>query len=245
MNSSGLITFITLLFLASFSSTYAAPSFAESQATQKPAAKKAVKAKKIGYLSCKGKKLYYSKVNGVKGCYTCPSGMKRTSPTRKMNHPKACVNRKGTNTYAKATFKGNVVTCKPSQLKYNNECLACPKGAKYSPTKKACVFIKKSPVQKITGSACQGKGLYRSKIKGIQYCYTCPTGMVRSNQLRKMNHPKACVNRKGKNTYASGIGLGYFVKVPCEKGNNYCKPEFKPARTKAAAAWYKSNNVAW
>lgn len=86
-----------------------------------------VKAKKHGYYSCKGKRIYYSKVDGVKGCYTCPKGMKRTSPTRKMDHKKACVNREGKNTYAKGIFLGeNLKGCPKGQFKYKGRCMTCP-----------------------------------------------------------------------------------------------------------------------
>ncbi len=80
--------------------------------------------------SCKGKGLYYSKVNGVKACYTCPDGMKRASATRKMNHPKACVNRKGKNTYAKGLKLANLKKCKKGQFKHKGYCKACPEGTK-------------------------------------------------------------------------------------------------------------------
>jgi hypothetical protein len=86
-----------------------------------------VKAKKHGYYSCKGKGIYYSKVNGVKGCYSCPKGMKRTSLTRKMNHKKACVNREGKNTYAKGILLGkNLKKCPSGQYKYKGRCVSCP-----------------------------------------------------------------------------------------------------------------------
>jgi len=239
MNSSRLITFITLLFLASFSSTYAAPSFAESQATQKPAAKKAVKAKKIGYLSCKGQKLYHSKIDGVKGCYTCPSNMKRTSPTRKMDHPKACVNRKGKNTYAKAQFQGKIISkCggKHRGFKDKNICLKCPQGMAYSATKKACLAEGTSDNQPPLYT-CKGKGIYYSKVKGVKSCYACPTGMKRTSPTRKMDHPKACVNRKGTNTYAKATKLGDIVKS-CHKDDKSCKPKFKAIIGKPVD-WYK------
>ncbi len=89
-----------------------------------------VEALSFSRYSCKGKGLYYSKVNGSKGCYTCPDGMKRTSATRKMNHPKACVNRKGKNTYAKGRKLANLKKCKKGQFKHKGYCKACPEGTK-------------------------------------------------------------------------------------------------------------------
>jgi len=79
--------------------------------------------------SCKGKGVYYSKVGGKKYCYTCPKNFKRTSPTRKMDHPKACVNRKGKNTYKPhATRVKNVDGCGKGQFKSKGFCMVCPKG---------------------------------------------------------------------------------------------------------------------
>jgi hypothetical protein len=81
----------------------------------------------------KHSKLYYSKVNKVKGYYSCPKNFKRTSPTRKMNHAKACVNRKGENTYKKATYEGRFKYKCPkltNMFTQGNNCMSCPKGAK-------------------------------------------------------------------------------------------------------------------
>lgn len=93
--------------------------------------KKFEPAKAKNFLSCKGKRYYYSKVDGKKGCYTCPYKMKRTSPTRKMDHPKACVNRKGKNTYAPAKPAGKIVkSCGKNGLGYKGRCYYCPKNSK-------------------------------------------------------------------------------------------------------------------
>ncbi len=88
---------------------------------------KRVSAKKESRYSCKGKGVYYSKVNGKKHCYTCPKGFKRTSPTRKMDHPKACVNRKGKNTYKPyATRVKNVDGCGKGEFRHKGFCKSCP-----------------------------------------------------------------------------------------------------------------------
>lgn len=93
--------------------------------------KKFKQAKAKNFLSCKGKRFYYSKVGGKAGCYTCPYKMKRTNPMRKMDHPKACVNRKGKNTYAPAERAGKIVkSCGKNGLKYKSRCYYCPKGSK-------------------------------------------------------------------------------------------------------------------
>jgi len=81
----------------------------------------------------KHSKLYYSKVNKVKGYYSCPKNFKRTSPTRKMNHAKACVNRKGKNKYKKATYEGRFkYKCPKIRLMFpqSGRCMSCPKGSK-------------------------------------------------------------------------------------------------------------------
>ncbi|MFV1921718.1 MAG: hypothetical protein ACMZ63_03780 [Methylotenera sp.] len=81
--------------------------------------------------SCKGKGVYYSKVGGKKYCYTCPKDFTRTSPTRKMDHAKACVNRKGKNTYKPyATRVKNVDGCGKGQFKSKGFCMSCPAGYK-------------------------------------------------------------------------------------------------------------------
>lgn len=88
---------------------------------------KKVSAKKESRYSCKGKGVYYSKVDGKKYCYTCPDGFKRTSPTRKMNHSKACVNRTGKNTYKPAASRvDNVDGCASGQFKHKGFCKSCP-----------------------------------------------------------------------------------------------------------------------
>lgn len=245
MNTLRLTTYLTFILLTLVSLIYTPLVQAEPEAKKKPAIEKVVKAKHIGFMSCKGKGLYYSKVKGVKGCYTCPKNMKRTSPTRKMDHPKSCVNRKGKNTYAKANFKGQVVgKCKENQYRYNNQCFTCPQGAKFSFGKQACVFFEPTPFKKSQVYTCLGKGLYRSvNVGGAKGCYVCPTGMKRTLNIRKMNHPKACVNRKGKNTYAYGILLALSDKEVCEKGKKQCKAIYKPVKGKQAAAWYKANRI--
>lgn len=90
-----------------------------------------VPAKQVNRYSCKGKDVYYSKVNGQKYCYTCPKDFTRTSPTRKMDHPKACVNRKGKNQYKPAATKvKNVDGCGKGEFKSKGFCMACPAGYK-------------------------------------------------------------------------------------------------------------------
>jgi len=91
-----------------------------------------VRAKKHRLYSCKGKNLHYSKVKGVKACYSCPSGYTRYSPTRKMDHKKACTVRKvGKNKYAKAKKVGNLVRkCGKGQFKYKGSCSSCPSKTK-------------------------------------------------------------------------------------------------------------------
>lgn len=87
-----------------------------------------VKARKHKLYSCKGKNLYYSKVNGKKSCYSCPKGYTRFSPTRKMNHAKACTKRQsGKNAYKRAKKVGNIVkSCPSGQFKYKGSCRSCP-----------------------------------------------------------------------------------------------------------------------
>lgn len=91
-----------------------------------------VSAKKHDMYMCKGKDLHYSKVNGKAGCYKCPKGYSRYSPTRKMNHKKACTKRKsGKNEYAKAKFIAKVVKkCPKGQFKHKGRCSSCPKRTK-------------------------------------------------------------------------------------------------------------------
>lgn len=82
----------------------------------------------------KNSKLYFSKVNGVKGYYSCPKGYKRFSPTRKMNHSKACTLRQpGKNKYKKAKYQGRYKYKCPKLTKLfpkGRQCMSCPKGSK-------------------------------------------------------------------------------------------------------------------
>jgi hypothetical protein len=90
-----------------------------------------VPAKKVNRYSCKGKGVYYSKINGQKYCFTCPKNFTRTSLTRKMDHPKACVNREGKNKYASAASKvKNVDGCGKGEFKSKGFCMSCPTGYK-------------------------------------------------------------------------------------------------------------------
>lgn len=90
-----------------------------------------VPANKVNRYSCKGKGVYYSKVNGQKYCYTCPKDFTRTSPTRKMDHAKACVNRKGKNKYKPAATRvKNVDGCGTGEFKSKGFCMSCPAGYK-------------------------------------------------------------------------------------------------------------------
>lgn len=90
-----------------------------------------VNAIKHGRYSCKGKDLYFSKINGKKACYSCPSGYKRASLTRKMTHKKACEkHQKGKNLYSKATKVGNVGSCSKGQFKHDGFCKTCPAKSK-------------------------------------------------------------------------------------------------------------------
>ncbi len=100
----------------------------------------------------KNSKLYYSKVKGVKGYYSCPKGFKRFSPTRKMNHPKACTKRqKGPNAYKKAKHQGRYKYKCPKLTKIfpkNGSCMACPKGSK-----------------KVKNTTGDGSGRFKCKVK--------------------------------------------------------------------------------
>jgi hypothetical protein len=126
---------------------------------------KKVSAIKHDRYSCKGKGVYYSKVDGVKGCYTCPDGYKRTSPTRKMNHAKACVNRTGKNSYAAAASRvDNVDSCGNGQFRHKGFCKSCP--AKTDRKHFAGIDIGKCKVEK--EYRCNaGLSLHKSAPKNI------------------------------------------------------------------------------
>lgn len=86
-----------------------------------------VKAKSHNRYSCKGKNVLFSKVNGVKGCYSCPDGYTRFSPSRKMDHKKACTKRQpGKNAYKKATKLGTIGRCGDGKFKHKGYCKSCP-----------------------------------------------------------------------------------------------------------------------
>ncbi|MFV1921719.1 MAG: hypothetical protein ACMZ63_03785 [Methylotenera sp.] len=95
-------------------------------------------------------KLYHSKINGQRVYYKCPKGYTRFSPTRKMNHQKACTKRRqGKNVYARAKSVGHFINnCPPSIKKkvrvkgkilkktktikltrVKNQCMGCPEDA--------------------------------------------------------------------------------------------------------------------
>lgn len=129
-----------------------------------------VKAKKHKLYSCKGKNLHYSKVKGNKACYSCPKGYSRTSPTRKMNHRKACTKRQsGKNAYKRAKKVANLVkSCPSGQFKYKGRCSSCP-----SKTKRMHVA-----------------GLDKGYCK-VQKRYRCNTGLVLHKSAPKTGWDKA------------------------------------------------------
>lgn len=80
---------------------------------------------------CPGKQSYRS--DG--GCYSCPTGYKRASLGRKMNHPKACQSRglpKHSYIPAKFEYKLDLtpLPCPSGQFKHNGYCKSCPEGSK-------------------------------------------------------------------------------------------------------------------
>lgn len=129
---------------------------------------KKVSAQKESRYSCKGKGVYYSKVGGNKYCYTCPEGFKRTLPTRKMNHARACVNRTGTNTYAPAASRvDNVDGCGSGEFKHKGFCKSCPTQTKRGWLNKATGIDNGKCTVKKDYRCYAGLSLHKSAPKNI------------------------------------------------------------------------------
>ena len=94
------------------------------------AAKRVGKAAKLG---CKGKQSYFSTLRGG-SCWSCPKGYKRASPTRRMDHAKACKKRKSLRgPWTQAKFQKRAWGCPKGQFhmaKRGGSCMKCPKGYK-------------------------------------------------------------------------------------------------------------------
>ncbi|GAA6153256.1 hypothetical protein [Pseudoteredinibacter isoporae] len=94
----------------------------EDEGPKKVAAIKIRKARK----GCKGKQIYLSRG----ACYSCPSGYRRFSPTRKMTHPKACTERGLGRDTVKAKYLWQANGCKKGQFKHKGYCKVCPESSK-------------------------------------------------------------------------------------------------------------------
>ena len=93
-------------------------------------AQKAGKAQKLG---CPGKNSYFSTLRGG-SCWTCPKNYKRTSLTRRMDHPKACKKRKSlSGPWQAATYQKRAWGCPAGQFHVSHgggTCMSCPAGYK-------------------------------------------------------------------------------------------------------------------
>ncbi|MFK8049532.1 MAG: hypothetical protein AB8B81_13995 [Halioglobus sp.] len=141
-----------------------------------------VKAKKHRLYSCKGKNLHYSKVKGVKACYSCPRGYSRYSPTRKMDHKKACTLRQpGKNKYSKAKKIGTLVSkCGKGQFKYKGSCHSCPKKTK------------RKHVAGLDSGYCKVEKPYRCN-KGLTLHKSNPVSVLdRLGNVAGLKHRKYC-----------------------------------------------------
>jgi len=143
---------------------------------------KKVKAKKHKLYFCKGKNSYFSKIDGKRACYSCPEGYTRFSPTRKMNHKKACTIRKlGKNDYARATKIGDVVKkCPKGQFKHKGFCKSCP------------AKTKRMHVAGLDNGYCKVEKKYRCNT-GLRLHKSEPeTGWDKAGNLLGLKHKKYC-----------------------------------------------------
>ncbi|MCB1886045.1 MAG: hypothetical protein KDH20_00445 [Rhodocyclaceae bacterium] len=92
-------------------------------------ARRVGKAEKLG---CPGKQSYFSTLRGG-SCWTCPRDYVRASPTRRMDHPKACRKRNSLlkGPWVRATYQQRAWGCPPGQFhmaKGGGSCMSCPAG---------------------------------------------------------------------------------------------------------------------
>ncbi|MEZ5466402.1 MAG: hypothetical protein R3F18_01885 [Lysobacterales bacterium] len=84
------------------------------------------KAEKLG---CPGKQSYFSSIRGG-SCWTCPKDYRRSSPTRKMDHPKACIKRGSlTGPWKPARYTQQAWGCPSGQFHValgGGSCMRCP-----------------------------------------------------------------------------------------------------------------------
>jgi hypothetical protein len=82
-------------------------------------------------LGCPGKQSYFSSIRGG-SCWTCPKDYRRTSPTRKMDHPKACIKRGSlTGPWRPARYGQRAWGCPSGQFHValgGGSCMSCPAG---------------------------------------------------------------------------------------------------------------------
>jgi len=88
------------------------------------------KARKLG---CPGRQSYFSTLQGG-SCWVCPDGYMRASPTRRMDHPKACRKRGSLlGPWTRARFQKRAWGCPKGQFhmaKGGGSCMSCPRGYK-------------------------------------------------------------------------------------------------------------------
>ena len=96
------------------------PEGAEPAPTTVPA--KSIRTAQAG--NCRGQQIYLSGGS----CYSCPDGYRRYSPTRKMTHPKACIERGCGSKSTKAKYAWELNGCQKGEFEYDNNCMKCPSG---------------------------------------------------------------------------------------------------------------------
>lgn len=97
---------------------------------------KSVPARRMGdaqKLGCPGKQSYFSTLREG-SCWRCPDGYRRASPTRRMDHAKACIKRKTiAGPWRKARFEKRAWGCPAGQFHValgGGSCMSCPAGFK-------------------------------------------------------------------------------------------------------------------